>query len=124
MPKNHMKKKAKKTIKKTAGVKTSGISNGVRPLGDRVLIKELEGNDGTRTTESGIFIPDGADKDRDSRKGKVVAVGPGKHEDGRLVPLGVKAGDIVLFQWGDKVKIEGEEYYLVREAEISAVVKK
>ncbi len=114
-----MKKKAKKVL----SLKAVEISNEVRPLGDRVLIKEIGGAEGARTTESGIFIPDSADKDRDSRKGKVVATGPGKYEDGQLVPLGVKQGDIVLFQWGDKVKIEGEEYYLVREAEISAVVK-
>ncbi|MDE2188423.1 MAG: co-chaperone GroES, partial [Patescibacteria group bacterium] len=50
-------------------------------------------------------------------------VGPGRIEDGKLVKLSVKEGDLVLFQWGDKVKVDEEEYYIVREAEILAIIK-
>ena len=112
-----MKKKKKLTISKNT------ISGKIKPLGDRVLIKELSLEDAGRMTESGIIIPDTAEKDRDSKKGKVVAVGAGKYEDGKIVPMSVSVGDTVLFGWGDKVKLDGEEYYLVRESEITATLK-
>src|SRR3989344_9573300 len=105
-------------MKKKSVKKQSQSFPKVRPLGERVLIKEIETEE-RKVTESGIIIPDTAKEDRDSKKGKVVAVGPGKHEDGKLTPMSVKVGDVVLFGWGDKVKIDGEEYYLVRESEIT-----
>jgi len=55
--------------------------------------------------------------------GEVVAVGAGRMEDGKLVPISVKAGDEVLFQWGDKIKVGDEEYYIVKESEILAIIK-
>jgi chaperonin GroES len=56
-------------------------------------------------------------------KGEVVAVGDGKYDDGVLVPMNTKVGDEVLFQWGDKIKVDGVEYWIVSESNILAVVK-
>ena len=95
----------------------------VRPLGDRVLIKEEKQEGGEM--KSGIFIPESVSADRGAKKGRVVAVGVGKYEDGspRRIPMEVKVGDRVLFQWGDKLTIDGEEYEMVAESGILAVVK-
>lgn len=94
----------------------------LKPLHDRVLIKE-DTESKEKKTSSGIIIPVTVQDDKGSKRGEVVAVGPGAHHDGKLVPISVKVGDKVLFQWGDKVKIGDEEYYLVRESEILAVIK-
>jgi len=101
---------------------TKDISKKVSPLGDRVLIKE-DTESKEKRTASGIIIPVTVNEDKGGKRGEVVAVGPGKSEDGKIVPLTVKVGDSVLFQWGDKIKIEDEEYYIVRESEILAVLK-
>ena len=93
----------------------------VRPLGDRVLVREFK-NAGERSV-SGIIIPETVGEDRGAKKGEVVAVGPGKFEDGILVPMHVRVGDKVLFQWGDKLTIDGEEYEMVAESAILAVIK-
>ncbi len=77
---------------------------------------------GGKETESGIFIPESATKEPGSKKGRVVAVGPGKYDDGKFIAPSVKVGDTVLFQWGEKIEIKGTEYYVVREGEILAVV--
>jgi len=98
------------------------ISKKIRPLQDRVLIKE-ESDSKEKKTSSGIIIPVTVNEEKNSKKGEVVAVGAGKYEDGKLVPINVKVGDVVLFQWGDKVKVDDEEYYLVRENEILAIIK-
>ena len=68
----------------------------IQPLGDKVLIKELEAET-TEKTAGGIFIPDTVKEDRGSKKGEVLAVGPGKYDDGVLVPMEVKVGDTVLY---------------------------
>lgn len=94
----------------------------LQPLQDRVLIKE-DTSSAERKTGSGIIIPVTADQDKASKKGEVVAVGPGRMEEGKLVPVSVKVGSTVLFQWGDKIKVGEGEYYLVRESEILAVIK-
>lgn len=112
-------KKKTKTVKKPQDHSQKN-SVGLTPLGDRVLIREIKESSGR--TESGIYIPEGAKKDTGSKRGKVIAVGKGHYDDGALVPMTVKAGDTVLFQWGDQVVIDDEEYYLVREGEISAIV--
>ncbi len=115
-----MKQKVKKTKEKIK--EPRGKSLKIQPTGDRVLIKEsLE--DVREKTASGIIIPATAEKDSGAKRGRVVAAGPGKHEDGKLVPVSVKIGDTVLFQWGEKVVIDSEEYYLVRDSEIMAIVK-
>ena len=92
----------------------------IRPLHDRVIVKRLEVE---RTTASGIVIPDNAGEKPD--QGEVVAVGPGKHaDDGKLVPMAVKVGDMVLFNKyaGTEVKIDGAEHLVMREDDILAII--
>ncbi len=113
-------KKMKEIKKNTASVK-SDEKVVVRPLGDRVLVRELK-KEGEKIV-SGIIIPESANEDRGARKGEVVAVGPGKFDDGVLVPMGVKVGERVLFQWGDKLTIDGEEYEMVAESSILAIIR-
>lgn len=95
---------------------------GVRPLQDRILVKQLAEEE---KTKGGIIIPDSA-KEK-PHQAKVVAVGKGKKlEDGSVRPLDIKEGDTVLFEKyaGTMVKINGEEYMIMREEEILAVVEK
>ena len=89
---------------------------------DRVLIKE-DTESKEKKTSGGIIIPITVNEDKGSKRGEVVAVGEGKMEDGKLVKPSVKVGDLVLFQWGDKIKIGEEEYYIVKESEILAIIK-
>lgn len=94
------------------------------PLADRVLVKPGIPDEGKKT-KSGIIIPDTASKER-PEQGEVVAVGEGRTTDeGKLIPMRVKVGDIVLFsKYGpDEVKIDGVEYYILREDSILAVIK-
>ncbi len=105
--------------KKSSSAKTTENEK-IRPLGDRVLVREITKGEEEKTA-SGFILPTSEDKNSDFKKGVVVAVGPGKYDDGVLVPVGVKKGDKVLFSWGDKVKIDGEELSLVKESEISAI---
>ncbi len=97
------------------------ISKKIKPLQDRVLIKE-DDESKEKKTSSGIIIPVTVNEDKGSKKGAVVALGAGHYEDGKLIPISLKVGDQVLFQWGDKIKIEDSEYYLVKESEILAVI--
>ena len=93
----------------------------VKPLNDRVLVQRLEE---MAVTKGGIFIPDTA-KEKPI-EGKVVAVGPGKMSDaGNRMALHVKEGDRVLFSKyaGSEIKIEGEEYLMMREDDILAIVE-
>ncbi len=89
----------------------------VTPLHDRVLIKRIEEKE---TVKGGIIIPDTA-KEK-PQEGEVIAVGAGKIEKGERVPLDVKAGDRVLFgkYSGSDIKIEDQEYLILREEEILA----
>jgi chaperonin GroES len=92
-----------------------------RPLHDRVLIKALEGEE---KTKGGIIIPDTA-KEKPSQ-GKVLAVGAGaRDESGKLVPLGVKVGDKILYgKWsGTEVKIDGEDLMIMKESDILGIVQ-
>jgi chaperonin GroES len=98
------------------------ISKKLKPLHDRVLIKE-DTETKEKKTSSGIIIPVTVNDDKGSKKGEIVAVGEGKIEDGKLVKPSVKVGDEVLFQWGDKIKVGDDEYYIVRESEILAIIK-
>lgn len=98
------------------------ISKKITPLHDRVLIKEDTENK-EKKTASGIIIPITVNEDKEGKRGEIVAIGKGKIEDGKIIPLSVKVGDQVLFQWGDKIKIDNEEYYIVRESEIMAIIK-
>ncbi|HEX5037586.1 MAG TPA: co-chaperone GroES [bacterium] len=92
----------------------------IRPLHDRVLIKRLVEEE---KTKGGIIIPDSA-KEK-PQEGKVVAVGKGRLEDGKVIPLDVKAGDRILFSKysGNEVKIEGEEHLILKEEEILGVLE-
>ena len=95
----------------------------VRPLHDRILVQRLQ--DKQEKSEGGIIIPDSA-KEKPQR-GKVTAVGNGKTlDDGTKVALEIKKGDKVLFgkYAGTEVKIEGDEYLILREDDILAVIGK
>lgn len=93
----------------------------IRPLHDRVIVKR---EDEEEKTKGGIIIPDTA-KEKPV-EGKVVAVGDGKvADDGKKIPLEVKAGDKVLFgkYAGTEIQIEGEEHIIMREDDIIAIVE-
>ena len=95
----------------------------ISPLGDRVVVKPQEASKET-TSPSGIIIPDSVDKEQPAQ-GEVIAVGPGKFDDGVQVPMQVKEGDRVLFsKYGyEEVKVEGEEYYIISESNILGIIK-
>ena len=93
-----------------------------KPLSNHVFIEPV--GDETKT-ESGIVIPDTADKEKPI-KGKVVAVGEGKRDDnGSLVPMSVKIGDVVLFKkYGpDEIEVDGKTYLVGEETDILAVIQ-
>ena len=92
----------------------------IKPLADRVLVKRLE--EEAEQKVGGIIIPDTA-KEK-PQEAEIVAVGPGKVEDGQRTELEVKVGDKVLIgkYSGTEVKIEGEDYLIMREDDILAIV--
>ena len=93
----------------------------IRPLQDRVVVKAL---DSETKTKGGIIIPDTA-KEK-PQQGKVIAAGAGKvKDDGKRIALDVKAGDSILFgkYSGQEIKLDGEEYLIMREDEVLAVVE-
>lgn len=94
------------------------------PLGDRVLVKPLTGDEGKKT-KSGIIIPETVDKEK-PEQGKVIAVGAGRlNDEGKVLPIRVKVGDTVIFsKYGpDEIKVDGEEYYILSESNILAIIK-
>ena len=92
----------------------------VQPLGDRVLIKQLEAED---KTKGGIILPDTA-KEK-PQEAEVVAVGKGKVEDGKTIAPEVKAGDKILYgkYSGTEIKVDGEDLIIVKEEDILAIIK-
>lgn len=95
----------------------------IRPLYDRVVVKRVE--DQETAMQGGLYIPDSA-KEK-PQEGEVVAVGKGKRlEDGKLVPLDVQVGDRILFgkYSGSDIKLDGEEYMIMREDEILGILDK
>tara|TARA_Y100001935_G_C17049374_1_gene381237 strand:+ start:288 stop:599 length:312 start_codon:yes stop_codon:yes gene_type:complete len=92
------------------------------PLGNRVLIEPIDEME--TQTASGIIIPDTVSKEKPAQ-GKVIAVGEGKIDDGKKIPVSVQKGDVILFsQYGyDEVKVDGKEYYILEEDKILAVIK-
>ncbi len=97
------------------------MSTNVRPLHDRILIKRIEEQE---TVKGGIIIPDTA-KEK-PQEGEVIAVGTGKKDkDGKVTPLDVKVGDRILFgkYSGTDIRIDDEEYLIVREEEVLAVLE-
>jgi chaperonin GroES len=97
------------------------MSMALRPLHDRILVQRTEEEE---QKVGGIIIPDSA-KEK-PQQGKVVAVGAGKADkDGKRIALDVKAGDVILFgkYSGQEVKVDGEDYLIMREDEVLAVVE-
>ena len=94
----------------------------ITPLGDRIVVKPFD-KEGEKKLASGIIIPETVDKEKPV-KGEVVAVGPGKFEEGKRVSIQVNVGDTVLFsRYGyDEVKIEGVEYYILSESNILGIL--
>ncbi len=93
-----------------------------RPLHDRVVVKRLESD---QKTKGGIIIPDTA-KEK-PQEGEIIAAGPGaRDESGKIVALDVKAGDRILFgKWsGTEVKIDGEEFLIMKESDIMGIIEK
>lgn len=93
----------------------------IRPLHDRIVVKRI---DQEEQMQGGLYIPDSA-KEK-PQEGQVVAVGNGKKtEEGKVIPLDVKAGDRILFgkYSGSDIKLDGEEYMIMREDEVLAVLE-
>jgi chaperonin GroES len=102
------------------GPEQEGNDMAFRPLHDRVVVKRLEGEE---KTKGGIIIPDTV-KEK-PQEGKVIAVGPGgRDENGKLIPLDVKAGDGILFgKWsGAEVKIDGDDLLIMKESDILGII--
>ena len=97
----------------------SAASLKVSPLADRVVVRALEESE---TMRGGLYIPDTA-KEK-PQQGEIVAVGPGRFEDGKRVPMDVKAGDKVLYgkYSGTEVTVDGESLLILRESDVLAVI--
>jgi len=94
----------------------------IKPLSDHILIEAMPQEE---KTESGIFLPQTVEKER-PEQGKVVAVGSGKKlSSGKVIPLDVKKGDIVLFtKYGpNEIKVNGKEYLIAKEEDILAILE-
>lgn len=92
----------------------------IKPLGDRIIIKVVESEE---TTKSGIVLP-GTAKEK-PMQGEVLAVGSGEMVDGKKVPLEVKVGDKVIYSKyaGTEVKVDGNEYLIIRQSDVLAVIE-
>lgn len=91
----------------------------IKPLSDYVVVKPII----EEITKSGIVLPDTASKEK-PEKGEVAAIGEGKIENGQRIAMTVKIGDKVMFRKysPDEIKIEGEEYLIIRESDIIAII--
>lgn len=102
--------------------KLTTITMKIKPLSDHVLIEPVV----EEQKKGGIILPDTVDRER-SEKGKVIAAGPGKPDkDGKMVPMEVKKGDIVLFtKYGpNQIKVDDKEYLIARQDDILAIIEK
>ncbi len=92
----------------------------IRPLHDRVIVKRIAEEE---KSKGGIIIPDTA-KEK-PQEGRVISSGPGRHEDGKVIPLEVKAGDRIMFSKyaGTEIKLNGEEHLIMREDDILGVIE-
>jgi chaperonin GroES len=97
----------------------SAVGSKVGPLADRVVVKALEEAEQMR---GGLYIPDTA-KEK-PQQGEIVAVGPGRFDDGKRVPMEVKVGDKVLYgkYSGTEVTVDGEQLLILRESDVLAVI--
>lgn len=94
----------------------------IRPLQDRLIVKRL---DNTEKTASGLYIPDTAQEK--PQQGKVIAAGKGKvKEDGSVRPMDVKVGDIIIFgkYSGQEIKVDGEEFLIMKEDDVYGILEK
>ncbi len=100
---------------------TTATKVNIKPLEDRIVV---QANEAETTTASGLVIPDTA-KEK-PQEGTVLAVGPGRFEDGTRVPLDVSVGDVVIYSkyGGTEVKYNGEEYLVLSARDVLAVVQK
>ncbi|MGF7233761.1 MAG: co-chaperone GroES [Frankia sp.] len=100
---------------------TTATKVSIKPLEDRIVVQP---SDAEQTTASGIVIPDTV-KEK-PQEGTVLAVGPGRFEDGARVPLDVKVGDVVLYSkyGGTEVKYSGEEYLVLSARDVLAIIEK
>src|SRR6476619_5767016 len=94
-------------------------STTVTPLADRVVVRAMEE---TEQMRGGLFIPDTA-KEK-PQQGEIIAIGPGKYEDGKLVPMTVKVGDKVLYgkYSGTEVTLDDEQFLILRESDVLAII--
>lgn len=94
------------------------------PMFDKVLLMPFSREELVSKSSFGIVIPDTVSKDK-PEQGVVVALGSGKYEDGKLIPMTVKEGDRVVFsKYGyDEIKVDGVEYYILSESNILAIIK-
>ena len=97
------------------------MSVSIKPLEDRILVKSV---DAEQTTASGLVIPDTA-KEK-PQEGEVLAVGPGRFEDGQRLPLDIKVGDKVIYSkyGGTEVKYDGQEYLILSSRDVLAVLER
>lgn len=125
-----MAKKTKKAAPKKAVKKVVRASEakeartGLRPLGDRIVVRALDESETGTKSPSGIIIPDTVSKEK-PEQGIVVAVGPGRvGDDNERIPMSVEVGDRIVFsKYGfDEVKIGGKEYFIVSEQSVLAVI--
>ena len=95
------------------------MASNIQPLGQRVLVKRVEAEE---VASGGIIIPDTA-KEK-PQEAKVVALGTGKNDEGKVIDFSVKAGDVVLISkyGGTDVKVDGEEHLIVNESDILGIV--
>ena len=100
---------------------TASSKVAIKPLEDRIVVQPL---DAEQTTASGLVIPDTATEK--PQEGVVLAIGPGRFEDGKRVELDVKVGDVVLYSkyGGTEVKYNGEEYLVLSARDVLAIVEK
>jgi len=93
----------------------------VRPLHDRIIIRRINAEE---KSKGGIIIPDTAQEK--PQQGEVVAVGPGRQEDGKTIPLDVHPGDHVLFSkyGGTDIKLDGKEHLILRESEVLGIIER
>lgn len=104
--------------------KQSQASAKIIPLGDRVLVRPFTEEEKASKNDFGIIIPETVNKEK-PEQGEVIAVGEGKREDGKIVPIKVKVGDVVVFsKYGyDEIKSGDEELYIIKEENLLAIIK-
>lgn len=93
----------------------------LKPLEDRVIIEPIKEEE---KTKSGIILPETASKEK-PEQGKIVAVGPGRYEDGKRIAMDIKVGDRIIFsKYGpDEIKIDGKDYLIAKSSDILAIIK-